>query len=124
MPLTPRTLPSSPSSPKTSVFSRCFPEIHPAAHSTAAAIGKSNRGPSFRMSAGARLMVILFGGKDNPVFFTAVRTRSAASFTCAVTYPTMAKEGMPSLTSASTRTAWASTPRIVAVATSVYINTS
>jgi hypothetical protein len=75
---------------------------NPNAARTDAAIGRSHPVPDFLTSAGVRLMVIFFAGKRNPAFFSAVRTRSLASFTSDVRNPTISKEGIPSLTSVST----------------------
>lgn len=48
----------------------------PEAASTAAATGTSNPAPSFFMSAGAKLTVILFGGSAISLFLKAVLTLS------------------------------------------------
>src|SRR5699024_1467420 len=87
----------------------------------AAAIGRSNLVPSFRISAGERFTVILLGGKVRPVLRSAVHTRSWASLTLEERYPTIEKTGRPPLTSASTSTGTPSTPEIVADKTLLYI---
>ena len=74
----------------------------PAAASTAAATGRSKPAPSFFISAGAKFTVTFFGGRQSRLFLNAVRTLSWASLTWAEGNPTIAKEGRPSLTSAST----------------------
>ena len=57
--------------------------------STAAATARSNREPALRTPAGARFTVILLAGRGYPVFLSAVRTRSPASFTSDARYPTI-----------------------------------
>ena len=72
-------------------------------HTIDIAIARSNPVPSFFVSAGDRLMVIFFGGKEIPVFFSAVLTLSADSLTADVRYPTMVSPGRPSEISVSTK---------------------
>ena len=88
--------------------------MYPNAARSAAAMGRSNRFPSFRTSAGARLTVILLGGRLIFVFLIAVFTRSWASLTWDDRYPTILNTGRPLLTSASTRTGTQFTPQIAA----------
>ena len=84
-PLISCTWPSRPSSPSTIVFRSDPGGIRPSVIRTPAAIGRSKRDPSFRTSAGDKLIVIRFGGREIPMFLRAVRTRSCASFTWALT---------------------------------------
>ena len=86
----------------------------PSAANSAAATGRSYLVPSFRIWAGDRLTVTRLGGTAIPVFRRAVRTRSAASRTSVDRSPTMQNMGSPSQTSASTCTAFASTPMTAA----------
>ena len=67
------------------------------------AMGRSYQGPSFLMSAGARLIVICATGKGKPLLRRAVRTRSRDSRTAASGRPTTSTMGRPSRTSTSTR---------------------
>ena len=57
------------------------------------------------------------GGKSNPEFATAARTRSRASRTAASPSPTIVKAGRPDRRSTSTLTGRGSTPSTVKVAT-------
>ena len=77
---------------------------------TPTAIGRSKDGPSFFVSAGARLMVIRFAGKANPEFFMAVRTLSFDSLTAEPGSPTISKHGKPFEMSTSTWTVYPSIP--------------
>ena len=88
-PRTGLTLPSSPSSPINTEFSKTFGSVIPYAVSTATATGRSKAVPSLRISAGDRLMVIFLGVREKPEFFRAVLTRSSASFTSEARYPTI-----------------------------------
>ena len=56
-PRTPRTAPSSESSPNTAVSLSACGSISPAQASTPRAMGRSKAGPSFFWSAGARLTI-------------------------------------------------------------------
>src|SRR3990167_9709625 len=79
----------------------------PEAKSIPRAIGKSNEGPSFGRSAGARLTVIRRLGKLAQEFFIAARTRSFDSSTALSGSPTIEKAGKPEesiLTSTSIKT--------------------
>src|SRR3990170_1228405 len=64
-PWTYRTVPSRESSPTNKEFARSA-SIVPDANKIPKAIGKSYAGPSFGISAGARLIVIRLGGKSIP----------------------------------------------------------
>ncbi len=75
------------------------------------AIGRSNPVPSFLRFAGARLMVIFFGGMSKSAFFKATCTRSLASRTSLPREPTMEKPGNPVEISTSTWTRLASMPK-------------
>src|SRR5713101_5751308 len=68
------------------------------------AIGRSKLGPSFLMSAGARLIVVRLRDHLYALLAIAVRTRSLLSFTAAAGRPTMTIFGSPApaLTSIST----------------------
>src|SRR5580698_6789161 len=68
------------------------------------AMGRSKLGPSFRTSAGARLMVVRPMGNLNPELVSAVLTRSRDSFTAASGSPTITTivSPQPELTSTST----------------------
>jgi len=81
------------------------------------AIGRSKTGPSFLMSAGARLTVILREGSSQFEFRIAARTRSLASCTAVSGSPTMANAGRPPPTSTSTSIGYASSPRTAAART-------
>ena len=75
-------MPSSDSSPRKTTFEASV-AICSEASSTPIAIGRSYDGPDLRISAGARFTVMRRGGKMNPLFLTAARTRSRASCTAA-----------------------------------------
>ena len=72
------------------------------------AIERSNRGPCFLRSAGARLTTTRPLGKVKPEFFIADLTRSLASWTAGAGGPTMMIFGRPlwMSTSTSTSSAW------------------
>ena len=120
-PVTREMLPSSPSSPTAMTPSRACSGRSPTAARMTRAMGRSKRQPLFGRSAGARLMVIRFGGRAISMFLRAVLTRSSASRTWAVRSPTMVKWGSPSETSASIRIGTTSIPRIAAEQTELYI---
>jgi len=82
----------------------------PLAIRTPNAIGRSKAEPSLRMSAGARLTVILRLGNSKPELRSADFIRSKASRTAPSANPTIRKAGTPALMSTSTSTANASTP--------------
>ncbi|MPN40225.1 hypothetical protein SDC9_187761 [bioreactor metagenome] len=94
-PFIPLILPSRESSPAIRVFSRLSWLIAPMHAKIPAAIGKSNKAPSFFISAGARLTVILLTGNVNPEFVIAVLTRSLDSLTAESGSPTISKTGKP-----------------------------
>ena len=102
MPGTGRTSPSRPSSPRRATGSgparTCSePRRIPMA------MARSSDAPVLRSSAGARLTVRRRGGKANPAFRIAPRTRSRASCTAVSPRPTTVKPGRPGATSTSTR---------------------
>ena len=68
------------------------------------AIGRSREGPSFLISAGAKLTVMRRIGKSKPEFLIAARTRSRLSLTEASGKPTISKAANPAPTSTSTIT--------------------
>ena len=98
------TLPSRDSSPRITIFFKRSLSIIPLAERIPMAIGKSNAEPSLRISAGARLTVILRTGRANWVLRMAAETRSLLSLTAASGRPTMDMPGSPCerLTSTST----------------------
>jgi hypothetical protein len=57
------------------------------------AIGNSKEGPSFYLSAGAKLMVIFFKGNRYPQFLSAAFTLSLHSLTAASGSPMTTVEG-------------------------------
>lgn len=77
-------------------------------------MAKSSPAPRFRMFAGDRFTVIRLFGKENPEFFIAERIRCFDSLTAESGRPTMAKLGIPLLTSASTPTVNAEIPSTTA----------
>ena len=110
-PRTGRTDPSSESSPRNSVRSRFLsPEAGSEARMTRA-MGRSKAAPSFFTSAGARLTVIRWGGKEYPELRMAAFTRSLLSLTALSGSPTTEKEGSARAMSTSTSTRYASTPK-------------
>lgn len=112
IPPTFRSVPSKASSPRTIIPAKA-PSSNP--HSSATiprAMARSNPGQVFRISAGAKLTVTRFCGKENPEFRMAVRTRSRLSCTAASPRPTMENDGNPGETSTSTRTSCQKSPRI------------
>src|SRR3990172_2699565 len=112
-PRTGRTPPSSPSSP-TMTYPSAVPPSCPVAARIPIAIGRSNAEPSFRTSAGARLMVMRFNGNSNAELAIAAPTRSRPSFTAPCGSPTVANVGRPLAMSASTSTRYASMPSTAA----------
>src|SRR3989338_7693186 len=110
MPGTPRSFPSSESSPQKILFSTRALSIVSLATRIPIAIAKSNADPSFLRSAGARLTVIFFVGKARSLFLMAARTRSALSRQAASGRPIILKEGSPFDMSISTSTGNASIP--------------
>ena len=110
-----RTSPSSESSPNSACVSSSSLGICPLAARTAQASARSNPGPIFGMSAGAKFAVIRLAGNSKPEFNTAARTRSRASRTAASARPTIVNAGSPALMSTSTLTARAWSPSIVNV---------
>mgnify|MGYP006924662872 CR=1 FL=1 len=86
------------------MYSRLRASACPDAASIDTATARSSPTPTFRMSAGARLMVILASGKSYPEFRKAALTRSRDSRTVQSGRPTMSNEGKPLARSASTAT--------------------
>ena len=121
-PLTVFTCPSSPSSPRISMFFILSVGITPMDASIPAAMGRSKAVPSFLISAGKRLIVILFGGMLKPELRSAVRTRSPASFTQEDRYPTIFITGSPSCISVSTDMSVPSIPCTSPLNTLLYIS--
>lgn len=60
--------------------------------------------PSLARSAGAIFIMTCLGGKENPEFVMALRTRSRASPTALLARPTIEKAGRPFLISHSIST--------------------
>lgn len=102
-PFTGRTVPDSSSSPSTMTRSSGSCMSMPfAAPRTARAMERSKELPSFRRSAGLRLMRIRSRGNSKPEFRTAARIRSRASRTAPSGSPTRSTAGIPRRKSAST----------------------
>ena len=115
IPLIGRTLPSSDNSPAIAHFSRAASFSRPFRSSSKdanpRAIGRSKLGPSFRISAGARLIVMGLSGHLRPLLTIAVVTRSTLSRTAASGSPTSRISSFPPLAaSTSISTPTASTP--------------
>ena len=102
IPFTGLTAPSSPSSPKITVSLTLNSSTSPIAKSIAIAMGRSITMPSFLISAGERLTVILEAGIFTPMFLSATLTLSPASLTSPLIKPTILKPGSPVETSTST----------------------
>ena len=81
IPFTGFTVPSSPSSPTINVSCMRSASRCPSETSIPTATGKSYAAPSFLISAGEMLTVILLGGISIPVFLSATLTLSLASRT-------------------------------------------
>jgi len=69
-------LPSKDNSPMNTVLSILLSYTASVAINIPTAIGKSKNGPSFLLSAGAKLTTILLLGNSSPEFFTALLTLS------------------------------------------------
>ena len=111
-PETGRNAPSSPSSPK-NIFPDGSNVICPDAKRYPSAIGKSKAGPSFLMSAGAKLTItrwLFLCGASAPRFRMAALIRSRDSCTSLSARPTMEKIWSPGEISTSTDIGWASKP--------------
>lgn len=111
-PPTLRSVPSSASSPSITIPEKSFSESPHSSAMIPSAMARSNAGPDFRSSAGARLTVTRLAGKENPEFRIAVRTRSRLSWTAVSPSQTMENDGSPGETSVSTRTICQNNPRI------------
>jgi len=110
-PLTGRTAPSRPSSPTTQQSSQLNGRVRLAA-TIARAIGRSNDGPSFFRSAGARFTVLTPSSRRKADAPIAEITRCDDSLTAASGSPTMIIIGLSAPRAlTSTSTSWASTPR-------------
>jgi len=96
--------PSSDNSPSTRLAAYDSGDINPVAPSIPRAIGRSKALPSFFMSAGARLTVILSEGNSYPEFFMEALTLSLLSRTAPSARPTVEKAGSPREISTSTST--------------------
>ena len=109
-PATGRRLPSRDISPtKTKSPSNCGSTCSEAAK-IPIPMGRSKLGPSFRRSAGVKLITIFRMGKANPAFLRAALTLSRDSWTAVSGKPTTVMAGSPPDTSTSTPTCTASTP--------------
>ena len=97
--------------------------ITPIAVKIATAIGRSKPVPVFLIFAGDRFTVIRLAGKTMPTLCSAVLTRSFASLTSEVRFPTISKTGIPVEISTSTCTGIALIPSKTAVLTVLYIYT-
>ena len=118
MPRVARSVPSRASSPTKRPSATCGGAgICPDARRSATAIGRSNRAPSFRTWAGARLIVILRAGNSKPQLRTAASTRSRLSRTAASGSPTIVNVGRPTPRSASTSTSRPSIPTVAQLST-------
>ena len=107
------THPSSPSSPKKAISSRStrgFSTISPMDSIIPTAIGRSKDGPSFFISAGARLTVYLNGRRFFPLFMIAAFTRSLLSRTDVSGRPIISIAGIPLILKTSTWTGYPFTP--------------
>ena len=93
-PGTGRSFPSRLSSPR-NALSRPGVGTAPEAARIPSKIGRSYSVPDFFTLAGARFTVIRLTGNLKPLFFTAARTRSRASFTAMSGRPTISKAGSP-----------------------------
>jgi hypothetical protein len=74
-------------------------------------MARSKQAPSFLMSEGARLMVILSLGQPNPEFLIADFTRSLLSLIAVSAKPTTVIAGRPRQTSISISMGYASVPK-------------
>ena len=110
MPLISFISPARESSPKKAKSSRVLCGSFLSATKRAKAMARSKPLPSFFMSAGARFTIIFCGGREKPLFLSAARTLSLASFIAASGRPTMSKAGRPAARSASMVTVNASIP--------------
>ena len=104
IPGTGRSRPSSASSPICTQPATDSPEIAPVPVNTATAILTSNALPCFGTEAGERLMVVRWGGNENPELVMALRTRSLDSASAASGRPINTNAGSPVDTSASMST--------------------
>ena len=109
-PLIGRISPVRASSPMTKQRSSRGNSARSAAATIPTAIGRSKLGPSFLISAGARLIVVRSRGQRKPLFEIAVVTRSLLSRTAASGRPTTMTTGLPEPVLTSTSTWMASTP--------------
>lgn len=109
-PRTRRTSPLNANSPTTQKVPKASAGIASVADNIPRAIGKSKLGPSFLMSAGARLMVVRPIGGAKPELIKAVQTRSLLSLTAVSGSPTTTTFGSPCPALTSISTGNASTP--------------
>ena len=122
-PFTGRISPVSANSPATKHRSSRGSSALSAAATIPIAIGRSKLGPSFLMSAGARLIVVRSRGQRNALLAIAVVTRSLLSFTAVSGKPTTTIFGSPEPVFTSISTSRASTPWMAAEKTRVSIGT-
>ena len=87
--------PSRESSPSSRTSSRCSVGSWRVAARMHTAMGRSKEGPSFRVSAGARLTVSRAMGMANPLLAMAALTRSRLSLTEASGRPMISSAGRP-----------------------------
>ena len=109
-PLTGRTVPSSPNSPRRTVSSKASCLMAPAAIRMVRATARSNPEPCFGRCAGSRLTVSRCCGHRSPELTTAALTRSRDSVKAVSGRPDTTRRGSPGATSASTVTASPMTP--------------
>ena len=123
IPLTGKISPFKFSSPASVQSFMLSASITPIAVKIATAIGRSKPVPVFLIFAGDRFTVIRLAGKIMPTLCSAVLTRSFASLTSEVRFPTISKTGIPVEISTSTCTGIALIPSKTAVLTVLYIYT-
>ena len=110
---------SSPIKTNLSIFRFCIISF---AINIPTAIGKSKKVPSFFVSAGAKLIIILLLFSSIPIFLIAVRMRSFASLMLTSGNPTTFHSGIPFATSTCTDTKYPSRPckDILLIIASIY----
>ena len=110
------TSPPKESSPMKQQFDRSA-VIWPLATKIPRRMGRSYSGPTFFMSAGAKLIITLPVLKSYPQFFKEVLTLSLLSLTAVSASPTSSNVGIPTETSTSTSTSYALRPKKPMLAT-------
>ena len=108
-----RSVPSSASSPSTTVSASTPSGSCPTAPSVASASARSSAAPLLRKSAGARLTVMAYSSISTPSRASALATRTRASRTAASASPTIWKNDGPRVQHTSTRMRCASSPTSV-----------